>query len=124
MTATRLLLGSAFWLAVVSAAPAAPFCVDQEGVPLQCLYVDPNECRQEANRVGGRCAVNPGELKTPIGLGKYCIVEAVGVIACDYDDYSRCADEGAQRGTACVAATPPPQKVKPAVDPFALKRTY
>lgn len=123
MGAVRLAIACAIGLAA-PAAQASPYCLDLEGVPLQCLYVDPGQCAQEAARLGGRCNVNPAELKTPPGPGQFCVVEAVGAIACIYADRASCEDDSTRRGTACIPATPAPTALKPAPDPFALKRPY
>jgi hypothetical protein len=113
-------------IGVVLATPAAgaPFCIDVEGIPLRCLYVDPGQCQQEATRQGGRCTGNPAELTTPPGPGQFCVIEAVGAISCLYADRASCDDESVRRNTACIPATPAPQKTPPAHDPFALRRPY
>ena len=126
MAMFRVALGCAFGLAAAAPAFAAPFCVDLEGFPLQCLYVDPSQCQDEATRLGGRCSANPQEVKTPPGPGQFCVVEAVGgAIACLYADRASCDDAAAERGEACIPTTQPPNpKLPPGHDPFALKRPY
>lgn len=124
MVPNRLIVAWVISLAAILPAAAAPFCVEVEGLPLQCLYVDPGQCQQEATRLGGRCAANPSELNTPMGRGRFCIVEAIGAISCIYPDRATCDAESSRRNTACIAATAPAPKVTPAHDPFAIRRPY
>lgn len=120
-----ILFGCAVGAVTLSQAMAAPFCVQVTGVPLQCLYVDPGLCQQEANRNGGRCAANPAEFVTPVTALQYCLVDAGNVASCIYPDHADCDREAALHGGACIAATPTPPPgppLKPGVDPFAVER--
>jgi hypothetical protein len=109
-----------------SAAPAlalaSPFCVQVTGIPLQCMYVDPIQCQQEADRQGGICSSNPREFVTPAGGLAYCTVESGNVPNCAYPDRGSCASEARRKSGACVAATP----AKPPIadDPYEVKRPY
>jgi hypothetical protein len=101
---------------------ASPFCVELTGFPLQCLYADPAMCQHEADRLGGICAANPAEFKTPVGGSPFCVVESGNVTTCAYADRGSCLHDGNQKAGTCIAATPatPPK----ATDPFEVKRPY
>jgi hypothetical protein len=122
---TRLLLGCALAGAVGAPALAAPFCVQyqQNTVPTQCIYTDPNSCQAEATRVGGRCAANPSEYLTPAGGQPFCVIQSGNVPDCIYTDRASCDEASRKIHAACVAAVPaaPPPH---ATDPFELKRPY
>jgi len=120
---TRLLVAAAMLLAQTAAASAASFCVQQTGIPLQCIYDDPGICQQEAENQGARCTGNPASYRTPIGNGQFCVVESGGVATCHYPDYSSCQEIADGRGGACIAAIPGPPPPK-AFDPFEIKRPY
>jgi hypothetical protein len=125
MMVIRMAIGCVIGLAAAAPAGASPFCVDLEGFPLQCLYVDPSQCQHEASRLGGRCSANPQEVQTPPGPGQFCVVEAIGAISCLYADRANCDADSARRSAACISATPQPNpKVPPGHDPFALQRPY
>lgn len=125
MTTIRAMIVWAIAVAAAVPALASPYCVDLEGFPLQCLYVDAGQCGSEAARLGGRCTANPQEVKTPPGPGQFCVVEAIGAISCLYADRASCDDDSARRGAACIPATPQPNpKLTPGHDPFAIQRPY
>ncbi|MDR3434981.1 hypothetical protein [Telmatospirillum sp.] len=108
-----------------SQAVAAPFCVQLTGIPLQCLYVDPTSCQQEANRTGGRCAANPAEFVAPVSTSQYCLVGAGNTASCVYPDQADCNKEAIRQGGACIAATqpsPPGPSPRPGVDLYEIKR--
>ena len=59
MAADRWLvrMGCAVMLAALaSPALAAPFCLQNQIIPPQCIYYDANECQHDAMRQGGVCA--------------------------------------------------------------------
>jgi hypothetical protein len=125
MIARPILIGCVAMVAALSRAAAAPYCVEQTGIPLQCLYVDPALCQHEAHRVNGRCAANPGEFVTPETALQYCVVESGNVVSCIYPDYTDCERDAVAQGGACVAAIPKPLPTPaPAagVDPYEVKR--
>ena len=128
MIKIRYLLGCAATVLIASPALAAPYCVQLTGLPLQCLYVDPQSCQAEANRQGGRCAGNPAEFQfqsqqAPVGAAQFCVVESGNITSCIYPDRVSCVEEASRRRGACIAATPLPDAPTP-VDPFDLKRPY
>ncbi|PKU23233.1 hypothetical protein [Telmatospirillum siberiense] len=125
MTFRSILFGCALAVLGHVHAEAAPFCVETSGIPLRCLYTDPTSCQQEANRNGGRCAVNPAEFVPPVSALPYCLVEAGGVTSCVFADHATCEREVARRGGACVASTPVPppgRPPSPGADPYQTKR--
>lgn len=102
---------------------AAPLCVEALGIPRQCVFVDPGECRREAIRQGGNCTANPAQLRTPAGSGRFCTVEGGDALVCAYVDRATCQAEAIRRGGACVEATPAPGAA-PNIDPFQIRRPY
>jgi len=122
MTYQRFILSGLFVTFLAGPVQASPFCVEVTGIPLQCLYADPAMCQHEADRLGGICAANPAEFKTPIGGSPFCVVESGNVATCAYADRGSCLRDGNQKAGTCVAATPatPPK----ATDPFEVKRPY
>jgi len=103
-------------------AEAAPLCVQVSGLPSRCIYADPNECRREANRVGGQCAGNPAEFPlTSVGSAQFCVIESNLAMSCIYPDRQSCMSESTKRGGACITSSPRPY---PPLDPYEDKRPY
>src|SRR5690242_3270545 len=63
---------------------AAPFCVQTQALPPQCMYYDAASCSQRAQQLQGSCAVNPKEVKVSSGLGHYCLLNSSLVSMCIY----------------------------------------
>lgn len=124
MKAFAILAGLIAGMTLQQQAAAAPFCLDLAGVPLQCLYVDPGTCESEAIRQKGRCVANPDEVKVPpMAAAPYCLVLSGNIVSCVYPDHATCQGEALRRGGACVAAPPEAAPaIRPAPDPFQLKR--
>jgi hypothetical protein len=97
-------------------ALAAPFCVETQVVPPQCIYFDAKECRQEATHEGGACVANPQETALTPSVGTYCIVTSGQASACDFQDAGDCAREAVHQGGVCVAAPAAPAVATP--NPF------
>ncbi len=103
------------------AALAAPFCLETQTVPPQCIYFDVNDCRREASHQQAACVINPQEASlTPSG-GAYCVVTSGLASSCDYQDASACFREAVHQGGICVSApaapagnTPNPYQSRPA----------
>jgi hypothetical protein len=103
---------TAEWLAAVlalaalpaPAALAAPFCLETQTVPPQCIYFDANTCRAEANHQHGACVVNPQEVGLVPSVGAYCIVTSGGASSCTFQDATSCSREAVHQGGVCVAA--------------------
>jgi hypothetical protein len=102
-------------------AAASPFCVQVQGLPNQCIYVDGAECQRRAGQMGGICIANEKEIKTPPGPGTFCLAAGGHVVACNYADRQSCNNDAARQHTACIPATTPPGV---SVDPFAVQRPY
>jgi hypothetical protein len=122
MITSRIMLTIALTVATPIQAIALPFCVEQTGVPPQCLYADPAPCQREANRIGGICQSNAAEFKTPAGTAPFCVVNSGNAATCAYFDRATCNTEASRQNGACVAATP--AKPPLAVDPYEVKRPY
>lgn len=99
---------------LASPAAAAPYCVNLQGITAQCLYFDANQCRAQARRAGGSCAVNPAELTLPAGGSyPYCLT-GPGYTSCKFADRGSCEAEAGRQRATCVesfaagAASAPP----------------
>jgi hypothetical protein len=103
LAASLLLLASAI---PTTSALAAPFCVQTEVIPPQCIYYDPNSCRARANAMSGWCVVNPEEVATPHGTGEYCRYSSSLAVSCDYGDVLNCSRDAARTGGVCVQSPP------------------
>jgi hypothetical protein len=110
------LLAGALALLAPAAAVAAPFCVQSQTIPPQCLYYDASECNQRALQLGGNCTVNPQEVHVSVGLGHYCLLTSSLVSSCIYADATACAAEAKHEQGACIEAPTRPES--PAADPY------
>jgi hypothetical protein len=124
----RRRLSTAGWLVALlalaafpaPAALAAPFCLELQSVPPQCIYFDANDCRVEANHQHGACVANPQEVGLVPSVGAYCIVTSGGASSCTYQDAVSCSREAVHQGGVCVTApvaaagtTPNPLQSRP-----------
>lgn len=96
------------------ALQAAPFCVQVQGIPPECIYDDAVQCRKRAAELGGLCAPNAAEITIPAGTGRYCIVDSNRIVQCNYVDRTSCNNDAVRGGGACMEA--PNQGVQP--DPY------
>ncbi len=112
-TAIMILLGV---LAAPLPAAAAPFCVQTQALPQQCIYYDANECNKRAMQLGGSCAVNTQEVSVSAGLGHYCLFTSSGASFCIYPDRAACDQEAEHQHGVCVIAPDTPES--PAPDPY------
>lgn len=103
-------------LAAAPAALAAPFCVETQAVPPQCLYVDAAACDTEARKQGGYCSANPREVHLSTGIGHFCVLSSDRAGSCFYADRGSCMDAAQRAHAACVAAPAPAES--PAPDPY------
>ena len=82
---------------VLLAAPlpvaAAPFCVQTEAIPPQCIYFDARSCNDRAHEMGGTCSVNTAEVHISVGLGHYCLLTSAQISACIYPERAACDAE-------------------------------
>jgi hypothetical protein len=104
------------FLAIPLSAAAAPFCVQSEALPQQCIYYDASECNQRAQQLGGTCTVNTEEVSATAGLGHYCLFTSNGVSLCIYADRGSCNQEAEHQQGVCVMAPNVPES--PAPDPY------
>jgi hypothetical protein len=115
------ILGVVGALFLMLPAQAAPFCVEVEGIPPQCLYADARDCQTRANQLGGICSGNAQEISTPPGIGQYCVVSSGGAAQCIYADRGSCLTDAMRRGGACVQAN---GTIGGTPDPFRVTRPY
>ncbi len=85
-------------------AAAAPFCIQSQILPPQCIYYDAQQCSLAAQRQGATCAANPAELKLSAGNGPYCVVTSSQASVCAYADRGTCAREAARQQGTCTDA--------------------
>lgn len=95
---------------------AAPYCVQTEAIPPQCLYFDPASCDERAKQMGGYCSVNTAELQAPPGIGHFCELLQGNVGNCFFPDYDSCNLRAKRDHGVCVAA--PARDESSAPDPY------
>jgi hypothetical protein len=84
-------------------AHAAMFCVEVEGLPSQCIYDDPAQCRARATELAGICDLNPAQAQVRPGFGPFCLIYAGRTSQCVYSDRDGCEAEAARnRSSICV----------------------
>ncbi len=108
----------ALLLAVPGSAIAAPFCIQTEALPPQCIYYDAGSCNQRAQSMNGTCSINPNDVAirlTP-SIGHYCLVTSGMASLCIYPDQDTCQKEAARQQGACIIAPGRPES--PAADPY------
>jgi hypothetical protein len=99
-----------------SATQAAPFCVQTQAIPPQCIFVDAGSCNERATQMGGTCTVNRAEVHVSTGLGHYCLLTSSQASACIYADRSVCEVEARHQHGVCIDAPDRPES--PAADPY------
>jgi hypothetical protein len=94
-------------LAVLMAQPAmaAPFCIQSQVLPPQCIYYDARECNQEAQRQGAACNVNPADVTLRDGPGQFCVVTSGHFSNCAYLDRPSCEQEATRQRGTCATST-------------------
>jgi len=100
----------------VPAAIAAPFCVQTQAVPPQCLYMDAPSCDAAAKHMNGYCSINTRELHIAPGVGHFCLVTSTLVSSCVYPDATSCDADAQRQHGVCVAE--PARSESPPPDPF------
>jgi hypothetical protein len=98
-------------------ANAAPFCIQNQMLPPQCMYYDARQCAQEAQRQNAQCAPNLKEIRLSRGTGEYCVITGAGASVCAYPDFQTCSTAAAQMQGACVQADPSRRAREP--NPFS-----
>ena len=81
-------------------AHSAPFCVEQEGVPAECLYQDSASCWQEAAKRKGFCSANLQEVALRQRDNSYCVIDSSLSPLCGYQSAESC-QEAAKRNGVC-----------------------
>jgi hypothetical protein len=104
----------------VAGASAAPFCVQTEAIPPQCLYFDAPSCDAAAKRMNGYCSINSHELHIAGGIGHFCMVTSTLVSSCVYPDNTSCEADAQRQHGVCV--TEPTRAESPPPDPFRATR--
>jgi hypothetical protein len=112
----KLTLLAMMVLPISRLAIAAPFCVQTEAVPPQCLYYDAATCNARAKQMSGYCTVNTAELHIAPGIGHFCLLTSGNVSTCLYPDADSCNAEARRQNGLCVAA--PARDESPAPDPY------
>ncbi len=97
---------------------AAPFCIEQQGLPSECWYYDVQSCRKEATKRNGRCSANADEIVLPENAAPFCIIEAGAAPACVFQSGESCDDEAAARNAVCFQNI----KDEESVDPYRFDR--
>jgi hypothetical protein len=97
-------------------AAAAPYCVQTEAIPPQCLYYDAASCDARAKQMAGYCSVNTAELHIAPGIGHFCLLTSGNVSSCLYPDAGSCDMEARRQHGVCVAA--PARDESPGPDPY------
>ena len=103
-------------LAVPQPTFAAPYCVQTQAIPPQCIFIDPASCNARAAQMDGSCTVNPQEVHVSAGLGHYCLLTPGTVSSCIYADHEDCAREALHQQGVCIQAPSRPES--PGPDPF------
>ena len=127
MTLRRTLTLAGLGLLMSAQTVAAPYCVDVTGIPQQCLYVDPAQCQQDAQRQRGQCVANPNEVQAPPRSQAFCLVQSGNVLSCIYPDRADCDRDSVRLKGACMPALPVQPEgapLAPGVDPYQVKRPY
>lgn len=113
-------LSQALFLTLPVPAIAAPFCVQTEALPPQCIFYDSGSCQQRATQMNGNCVVNSNEVHLTPSIGHYCLVTGGSAALCIYVDINSCNKEAQRQQGACIIAPGRPESPTP--DPFALTR--
>lgn len=103
-------------LAIPLPVSAAPYCVQTQALPPQCLYFDPASCNTRAEQLRGNCTVNPDEIHVTPGLGHYCLMTSGEVSSCIYADRDDCDREAIHQQGVCIESPNRPES--PAPDPY------
>ena len=101
-------------------AIAAPFCVQTQALPPQCIYYDSGSCQQRATQLNGICSVNANEVRLTPSIGHYCLVTGGSAAECIYVDITSCDKEARRQQGACIIAPGRPES--PTADPYSLTR--
>ena len=101
-------------------ALAAPFCVQTQALPPQCIFYDAGSCQQRATQLNGTCSLNTNGVRVTPSIGHYCLLTSGAASLCIYVDENTCQKEAVRQQGACIIAPSRPES--PGPDPFALTR--
>lgn len=90
------------FLAIISSAEAAKFCVAGAGLSPQCIYDDAQVCMRAADPPNTSCSVNPDAALSYSGNNRYCTVSSNQAVLCIYTDRNQCNDEASRRREICI----------------------
>jgi hypothetical protein len=82
-------------------ARSAPFCVEGDGIPAQCVYYDAKQCWQDADRQKGYCSANFSELSLTETDNSICMIDSARVPVCGYQNIQSCQSEAKRRNAVC-----------------------
>ena len=85
-----------------AAGHAAPFCLQSDAIPPQCIYFDAALCAKDAAKQGGECSANRAEVVLVPNVGKYCMVTSQRASLCIYASITSCQNAAKAQGGACV----------------------
>jgi hypothetical protein len=103
-------------LAMPLPATAAPFCVQTQALPPQCIYFDAGSCNERAAQLRGTCSANESEVHVSLGLGHYCLLTSNQTSSCIYVDRGNCERDAHQQRGVCIDAPTRPES--PGADPY------
>lgn len=101
-----------------SSANAAPFCMEINGLPDECIYYDPDLCLARARTQNGICSPNSREIRFDGGAGSYCLVLSGGSAECHYTDFRSCQQVARNNKALCERN---PRRRQPS-EPFKFDR--
>lgn len=113
----RTVCAALFGLLLPFSVLAAPFCIESQALPPQCMYYDAASCQREATRQQAACSVNVKELPLSNNVGQYCMVSSDGASQCFYSDRTTCAAAATRQHGLCTNA--PTVAPSAAPDPYA-----
>ncbi len=86
-------------------ALAAPFCVEQQGLPRECWYYDSRSCKQEAARRKGFCSVNLEEIVLTGQGADFCLINSGMAASCDFQSAETCNQAAEKSNAVCFENT-------------------
>lgn len=112
---TRRLLGVVLF-AIPASAVAAPFCVETDAIPPQCIFYDAAQCNKRAAEMGGQCTVDSSQVQVSTGIGHYCLLTSSKVTYCVFAGRDDCDREAKHQQGVCIQAPGSPEA--PGADPY------
>jgi hypothetical protein len=91
-------------------ASAAPFCIQNQVLPPQCMFYDVRQCQREAQHQNAECSANPAELKVSQNQSEYCVVTSSLISVCAYVDRQSCAVAAERQHGTCIQSNNRPAR--------------